>query len=276
MKLSEILRKVEDCLLEKEKDPVLYSERDGFWSPCVCCGGDLHIQVNRYGTVRFQCQCCKETTILEELDLKPDDPYTGMTPWAVEVYRLVELGKERCYFRRDRYGQCWAEISTDDENPGERLLVSGEKFKAWLNSEFWNIQEATPSGRSLTAAQRILAGQAHKTETTNEPPHRLLWAVEMFAEKHGSWTGAVSELFGCLAPAGTNPPPGDDWPATPRGLTAMLKACSMQLESVGVEVKFGKRQPGIGRRSVTVRKLTTFTRPSHSATNGSTGVKSGV
>ena len=182
MKLSDIFHRIEECLIERNEDPVLYCERDGFLSPCVCCGGDLHLRINRYGAVSFKCQCCDEPSILDRLDLTRDDLCTGMTRWSVEVFRLVELGKEKCGFTRDRYGQRWAEISLDDESPGERLLVSGEKFKAWLNSEYWKMEEATPSGRSLTAAQRVLGGQALKTQATNEEPHRLLWAIEMFAE----------------------------------------------------------------------------------------------
>jgi hypothetical protein len=233
------------------------------------CRENLGIVVDWRGEISLACSDgtgdCSQEKILDSLDLTKGDLWTGMTRQQVETFWLLRLARERCSFWSDKYRVGWAGVKDDEAGLSDRKYqIRSQDFKDFLTREFYQMEERDPTARIVTLVVRILSGEAQGRRSPmaeDESPHRLLYALDLWVDEHRGWTGAVSELLaGLVAKLGTCPPPGHDWPASPRGLGAMLRGLSAELTELGIEVKFRRRQPGVGRRIVEVRRVQTFTK----------------
>lgn len=79
---------------------------------------------------------------------------------------------------------------------------------------------------------------------------------------HGDWEGTISDLLAALnetfpKSAAGKPIVPEKWPKTARGLTGSIRRIAPSLRAVGINAVDGGREPGTGRRLVTIRQVAT-------------------
>ncbi|HEX4952679.1 MAG TPA: hypothetical protein VF017_04705 [Thermoanaerobaculia bacterium] len=140
-----------------------------------------------------------------------------------------------------------------------------------------------PAGAFL----RAYAGNRAEAVETALEGDAVAMAVRRFAEQVVTWEGTAAGLLERLCPlAGDKACASKQWPQNPRGLSGRLRRAATFLRSAGVEVDFGDREAGSGRRLLKISRrdphstVTTVTKgpdaPQTAEAMGLTGVTVGV
>lgn len=133
--------------------------------------------------------------------------------------------------------------------------TKGQVVPAVRMSDFAAFVERGEAGLGLRRGAFIAAYTNNRRET-NEIAIDLspvAQALKEFTKGNPGWSGTAAELLERLNPGATDDlRRSREWPKTPRGLSGAIRRVIPNLRSVGIAIKVNLREPGSGRRLISI------------------------